>query len=303
MPDENGVRARASSGSVLLVAAVVLGVRGLGQRLVALADALSPSGSCLGPPPSSDGRAGRGRATGVVLARPRRLVFIGKRRAVRRRGAGPPGAVLAVLLLVVGPWGWRLAREREAERAARIRTEERAEMAARVHDWFSRRSHSSSARLATRAAWRHSRAGRSGAPHLALPRRDSVEGESLVASIEAAAVEIEELHGLRVEVVASGDTPLDERLGALVLATREAMANAARFSGAEEVSVYAEVTDGGATVFVRDRGAGFDRTACRRTARPGGVDRGTPRPPRRDGEDHERAGDGTEVELTPGEER
>jgi signal transduction histidine kinase len=92
--------------------------------------------------------------------------------------------------------------------------------------------------------------------------------------------------------------PLDERLNALVLATREAMANGAKFSGADEVSVYAEAADGGATVFVRDRGAGFDRAAVPpdrrgltesiegRLARHGGTARIASVP-----------GEGTEVEL------
>ena len=44
-----------------------------------------------------------------------------------------------------------------------------------------------------------------------------------------------------------------------MLAAREAMANAARFSGAEEISVYAEAGLDAISVFVRDRGSGFDR--------------------------------------------
>jgi signal transduction histidine kinase len=44
-----------------------------------------------------------------------------------------------------------------------------------------------------------------------------------------------------------------------VLAAREAMANAAKFSGAEEIAVYADADDGRASVFVRDRGVGFVR--------------------------------------------
>src|SRR5438067_1642535 len=45
-----------------------------------------------------------------------------------------PGAVAGALLLVGGPWLWRLALERDAERAMRIRTDERADVATRVHD-------------------------------------------------------------------------------------------------------------------------------------------------------------------------
>jgi signal transduction histidine kinase len=57
--------------------------------------------------------------------------------------------------------------------------------------------------------------------------------------------------------VHTGDAPLDERAQALVLAAREAMANAARHSGAEEISVFVEPT----AVYVRDRGRGFDQEA------------------------------------------
>ncbi len=45
-----------------------------------------------------------------------------------------PGAVAGALLLIAGPWVWRLALDRDVERTARIRTEERSDMAARVHD-------------------------------------------------------------------------------------------------------------------------------------------------------------------------
>ena len=37
--------------------------------------------------------------------------------------------------------------------------------------------------------------------------------------------------------------------------------NAAKFAGVAEIDVYAEVTDEGVAVFVRDRGSGFDRAA------------------------------------------
>jgi signal transduction histidine kinase len=77
---------------------------------------------------------------------------------------------------------------------------------------------------------------------------------TLADAVDAAAAEIEELHGVRVDVVHTGDAALDERTQALVLAAREAMANAARHSGADEVSVFVEPN----AVYVRDRGRGFD---------------------------------------------
>jgi signal transduction histidine kinase len=84
------------------------------------------------------------------------------------------------------------------------------------------------------------------------------EGESLVAALSAAAADVEELHGVRVEIASAGDAPADE---ALVLAAREALQNAAKFAGVEEIDLYVEVTDAEIAVFVRDRGAGFDPAA------------------------------------------
>ena len=70
------------------------------------------------------------------------------------------------------------------------------------------------------------------------------ETASLVAALEAAAGDVEELHGVRVELASAGDCPVDPPVSALVLAAREAMANAAKFAGVEEIDVYTEVTDG-----------------------------------------------------------
>jgi signal transduction histidine kinase len=87
---------------------------------------------------------------------------------------------------------------------------------------------------------------------------------SLAAAFDAAAEEMEELHGIRVEVVRTGgDAPLDERAQALVLAAREALGNAAVHSGADEVSVLLEVAPAELAVFVHDRGCGFDPRAPR----------------------------------------
>ena len=60
-----------------------------------------------------------------------------------------------------------------------------------------------------------------------------------------------------IEVVTVGDCPLDERWRGR-LAAREAMMNAAKFAGGDEIDVYAEVGAERIEVFVRDRGVGFD---------------------------------------------
>jgi signal transduction histidine kinase len=187
------------------------------------------------------------------------VIFVGNNTRGTTSTLLAPGAVAVALLLVLAPWAWRLAREREAERAARIRTEERADFAARVHDsvlqtlTLIQKDPADARRLARRQerelrAWLY-------------PDREPAAEGTLADAVESAAAEIEELHGVRVDVVRTGDAPLDERAQALVLAAREAMANAARHSGVDEVSVFLDAGDGGISLYVRDRGAGFDPDA------------------------------------------
>ena len=80
----------------------------------------------------------------------------------------------------------------------------------------------------------------------------------LAGALEAAAAEVEESHGVPVEVVVVGDRELDRGHEAVVAAAREAMTNAAKFGGGSPVDVYAESADSRTQVFVRDRGPGFD---------------------------------------------
>lgn len=174
-----------------------------------------------------------------------------------------PGAVAGALLLIAGPWVWRLARERDDERTARIRTEERSSMAARVHDSVLQtlaliQRHADDPRRVASLARRQERELR-GWLYGDHPLGD--ETASLVAALEAAAGEVEELHGVRVELASAGDCPVDAAVSALVLAAREAMTNAAKFAGVEELDVYVEVGDDAVGVFVRDRGAGFERAS------------------------------------------
>jgi signal transduction histidine kinase len=83
----------------------------------------------------------------------------------------------------------------------------------------------------------------------------------VVGALTAAASEVEDAHGVPVEVVTVGDAPVSERLRPLVLAAREAMVNAAKHAEADKVDVYAESSESGVEVFVRDRGRGFDEGA------------------------------------------
>ena len=168
-----------------------------------------------------------------------------------------PGALAGAFALVLGPWVWQLTRER----GERIRLAERAEIASRIHD-----SVLQTFALVQRDADDPQRVR-------ALARRQERElrrwlygsgygdATSFGDSLTEAAADVEESHRVRIELATSGDAALDERLGQVVLAAREAMANAAKHSGAAEVSVYAEADAASVSVFVRDRGAGFDPDA------------------------------------------
>jgi signal transduction histidine kinase len=192
---------------------------------------------------------------GFALAAVGAVVLLGTESAPTRVLA--PGAVAGALLLIAGPWVWRLALERDAERSARIRTEERADVAARVHDSVLQtlaliQRHASEPRRVAALARRQERELR-GWLYADRPLGD--DGTSLVAALATAAADVEELHGVRVEIASSGDTlPAT----ALVLAAREAMTNAAKFAAVDEIDVYLDVSDEEIAIFVRDRGVGFD---------------------------------------------
>ena len=170
-----------------------------------------------------------------------------------------PAALAGAFLFVIGPWMWQLALERDAERTARIRSEERADVAARVHDSV----------LQTLALIQKHAGEQTRVASLARRQERELRGwlydspsssETLVGALFDAAADIEELHGVRVEVASGGDCTVDGSVNAVVLAAREAMQNAAKFSGADEISVYAEANSAQVNVFVRDRGKGFDRS-------------------------------------------
>jgi signal transduction histidine kinase len=197
-------------------------------------------------------------AAGLALVAGAVVLFIDQNAGGDRDAALESSAVAIALLLLLGPWAWRLAIERDAERTARIRQQERAEMAARVHDSvlqtlaLVQREADDPRRVATLAR-RQERELRAW-----LYPGPTAERSGLGAAIETAAAEVEALHGVPVEVVRTGDVDVDERTEALVLAAREAMANAAEHSHAEEVSTFVDVGDEEIAIYVRDRGTGFD---------------------------------------------
>ncbi len=198
------------AGLLALVAgALLLGALGLSDRAVAgialiaagLAIAWRQGGSFRPDAPLSYGGLAVAALGAVVL--------------LEGGGTSPtllaPGAVAGALLLIAGPWVWRLAVERDAERTARIRSEERSDMAARVHDSVLQtlaliQRHASEPRRVASLARRQERELR-GWLYGDQPLGD--DSASLVAALSAVAGDVEELHGVRVELASAGDCPVD----------------------------------------------------------------------------------------------
>ncbi len=202
---------------------------------------------------------------GVALVGTGLAVFVVVRGSVAQIGTALTAAVavLTGIALLAGPWLIRMSQDLTAERTLRIRAQERAEVAAHVHDSVLHtltliQRNADDAGEVRRLARAQERELRNWLYKPEGTGRDE-EPETLAEAVKRAAAEVEDKHGVPLEVVVVGDCPLDEKLTAQMQAAREAMVNAAKYGGeGGAVQVYAEVE--GRTVFVsvRDRGPGFD---------------------------------------------
>jgi signal transduction histidine kinase len=161
------------------------------------------------------------------------------------------------LALITGPWWMRMATQLSAERAERIRTQERADIAARVHDSVLQtlaliQRNADSPREVARLARGQERTLRG------LLYGDRATTGQFGDELRTAAAEVEDAYAVTVDVVLVGDAPLDTNLAALAAAVREALVNAAKHSGVAAVSLYAEIEPEQVSVFVKDRGKGFE---------------------------------------------
>lgn len=146
----------------------------------------------------------------------------------------------------------------EIERTERIRAEEHAEVAAHLHDSVLQTlaliERDTGATPDIRGLARHQeRELRSWLFPNATP------GGGFRESLVAMCSEIEDLGRVQVEVVVVGNTA--EPLDPIVRAAREATLNASKHANVDLISVYGEVNDEEAFVFIKDRGTGFDPTA------------------------------------------
>src|SRR5581483_4976404 len=263
------------------------------------------------------GRAGAGGAAGrrerlrplfvavgvslVLLGGIATMAALGDLNSIGRSAAGA-AVLVAGAVLLLGPWMARLARNLTDERRQRIRSEERAEVAAHLHDGVLQ----TLALIQKRAG--DDRAVRS------LARRQERElrtwlygggsngeaGEATVATLLRRELDdVEDRYGVRLDAVLVGDAPLDDAGRALVAAGREAALNAARHAGVDTVDVYLEVEPERVSLFVRDRGRGFDPAAVPPDRR-GVADSISARVRRHGGTAEVRSapGEGAEVELS-----
>ena len=187
-------------------------------------------------------RCGRRATLGRPARRSRRIVAV----------------VAAGVLVVFAPWVVQLTRSLADERRERIRADERAEVATHLHDsvlqtltLLQKRSDDPQLMAAlARHQERELRRWLYSAP-------DPHDGRGFREAIEAMVAEVEDQHLVHVDNVTVGDGPVEARLQSILSAAREALVNAAKFSGERTVSLYAELRPNHVELYVRDRGSGF----------------------------------------------
>jgi signal transduction histidine kinase len=166
-------------------------------------------------------------------------------------------AVLAGVALIAAPWVLRFWSDLRHAQAELARATERADIAAHLHDSVLQtlaliQRKAGDAGAVTQLARAQERELRSW-----LYAGPSDSDASLATAVVEAAHEVEDLHGTPIDVVSTGDRPLDDGGQALVRAVRESLLNAVRH-GAPPVSLYLEVGPAGVEAFVRDHGPGFE---------------------------------------------
>ena len=201
---------------------------------------------------------------GVALVVGAALLFLSSNNALGAARDAAFTAIVAIfaLALILAPFIWRLGQNLAAERTERIRSQERAEVAAHLHDSVLQtltlvqkragdpREVAALARRQERELRNWLNAGGSGG---------ATSETGLAASLRSAAEEVEDAYRVKIDVVTVGDCEADDGARAIVGAAREALTNAAKFAAEDgPISVYAEVGDERIEAYVRDRGSGFD---------------------------------------------
>ncbi|MBF6327414.1 ATP-binding protein [Nocardia transvalensis] len=200
------------------------------------------------------------------------VVIIGR---INLSSLGSAMLAVAVTLIGVGlltvPLWLRMMRALNAERSARIRNEEREEIASHLHDSVLQtlaliQRQADDPQEVMRLARSQERELRKWLFEDSMPAQSS-----LAAALRTIAGEVEDQHGVKVTPVTVGDVSMDpgetgfglpkEHFTALLGATREALVNAAKHAGVPTIDLFAEVEPHQVSIFVRDRGSGFDPSA------------------------------------------
>ncbi|MGA8851640.1 MAG: PspC domain-containing protein [Aeromicrobium sp.] len=279
-----GLRTSTRPASTEVVQGVALAAIGVGVLVLLQATGRGPDGSLLAPvlvavlgiaviwrqfDDASLGRWMRQTAgvafaarvgVGIVLVALAATYVITQDRgwgAVLDLGSAVVIALLGVAL-ILGPWLYKLMGDLSDERRERMRSQERADVAAHLHDSvlqtlaLLQKNPADAAQVATLAR-RQERELRAW-----LYGTDETIGDRFAASLRGVAAEVENSHGVAIETVVVGDAPMGSAVTALVRAAREAMVNASTHARIDRIDVYAEADGRTASVFVRDRGVGFD---------------------------------------------
>ena len=169
-------------------------------------------------------------------------------------------ATLSILIgaaLILLPFAVRFWTDFRREQDARVGEAARADIAAPLHDGV----------LQTLALIQRGADDPAYVTQLARKQERELRGwlygsdddpsQTLAAAVAAVAAEVEDLHGVPVDAVITGDRPLDAGGRTITRALREALLNAVRH-GSPPVSAYVEIGPEAVEAFVRDHGAGFD---------------------------------------------
>lgn len=242
---------------------------------------------------------------GVVVAAAGLLTFVAT--SVRLADVVPlmivAVAIVGGIALVVAPSVVRIGQDFDIERQERVRADERARVAAHLHDSVLQtltliQRNANDPQRTAQIARQQERELRS----WLYGNEPSQPGTTrLETALQEVATRVEENHGVKVEVVTVGDSYDIEpsSIHGLVAATQEAVTNAAKHAKVNKIDVFAERRPDSIEVFIRDAGVGFDVNVIdedRQGIRKSIIDR-----MERHGGGasiHSEPGNGTEVELT-----
>ena len=189
-----------------------------------------------------------------------------------RGPVGAAGSLVFLVFAVVAGWAFDALRAGElrqletesqllAEQRASARHEERARLANQLHDSVLQsllvmRRDAEDPLQVRYLARREERDLRR-----AIADLRSEHDSSFRAAMLKVCDDIEDTYRVEVESVIRDDPETSAPLEAAIHATKEALVNAAKHSGSNRIDVYSEASPTQMTIYVRDRGRGFDESA------------------------------------------